>query len=360
MSATYKQRRLPRNDQDRHPPLRSMSMFTLQLRKEVASFIRNGMDAVERISAARARKWLTWFCFVVAPAVGIFALFYRLSLESGIWKDAPHSSYLVTAILLVVLAASLLLLYLVFVSMILTWDIDRISYAVEEEAQHQFLKRIAPPKEIWEEATVEREMEPPQGARTTMDSILENLIARRAEFLWQNLLQSGCIDFPRANVKLAMKTIREEHPTQDAGIFDALKTLVVSKLFARRYIPRLRLKIMDKLVFKFVREISFLFLSVWVVFLSTVLLWAVIRPGIFSGSAGIPSIFVFVADLTLRGAIFTIIDHLGLSLTHLAPSPNAKIFVIHTLAFRLFMSFFVIATIIKLVKLMVRRHALGG
>jgi hypothetical protein len=360
MAMTNKQWRFPRNNRDRKAALKPMSMSALQRGKEVASFIRDSIDGIKRISMTQARKWLSWSCFVAAPALGILALFYRLSLETDFWKTAPHSSYLVAAISLVVLGASLLLLYLAFVSMILTWDIDRISYAVEEEAQRQFLKRIVPDKEVPDEATVEREIDTAAGGRSTMDSVLENLITRRAEFLWQNLLQSGCIDFPRANVKLAMKTIREEHPTQDTGILDALKTLIVSKLFARRYVPRLRLKIMDKLVFKFVREISFLFVSVWIVFLATVLLWAVLTPSIFLGKAEIPSIFVFVADLTLRGAIFTIVDHLGLSLTHLAPSPNAKAFAIHTLGFRLFMSLFVIATIIKLVKLTVRRHALAA
>jgi hypothetical protein len=263
--------------------------------------------------------------------------------------------------LLVILGVSLLLLYIVFVLMILTWDIDRISYAVEEEAQRQFFKRIAPDKlesPVYNGSATGLDSGASAGARPAVDSVLENLIARRARFLWQNLLQSGCIDFPRANVKLAMKTIREEHPTQDAGIIDALKTLIASKLFARRYVPRLRLKIMDKLVFKFVREISFLFISVWAVFLATVLLWAVLSPAVFAGKAEIPSVLVFVADLTLRGAIFTIVDHLGLSLTHVAPNPKATAFVIHTLGFRLFMSLFVIATVIKLVKLMVRRHAL--
>lgn len=336
--------------------LGTMSMRAHQLGKYAASFIRDGIDWIKRISMTQASKWLTWFCFIVAPALGILALLFGFSLEAGLWKTAPHYGFLVAAIFLVVLAASLLLLYFVFVSMILTWDIDRISYAVEEEAQRQFLTRIAPDKDERDDAPIEREIDAAAGARSTVDSVLENLVTRRAEFLWQNLLQSGCIDFPRANVKLAMKTIREEHQTQDAGILDALKTLIMSKLFARRYVPRLRLRIMDKLVFKFVREISLLFVSVWIVFLATVVLWAVLSPGIFLSKAEIPSIFVFVTDLTLRGAIFTIVDHLGFSLTHLAPNPNAKAFAIHTLGFRLFMSLFVIATIIKLVKLTVRRR----
>ena len=189
---------------------------------------------------------------------------------------------------------------------------------------------------------------------------MENLIARRAEFLWQNLLQSGCIDFPRADVKLAIKAIREENPAGNTGIFDALKTLVVSKVFARSYLPRLRLKIMDKLVIKFTREISILFVSVWMVFFASVLLWAYLAPGIFANRPDVSSIFVFAADLTLRGAIFTVVDHLGFSLTHLAPSPGAKMFIWHTLGFRLFMSLFVIATIIKVLKLLLRRHTLAG
>ncbi len=189
---------------------------------------------------------------------------------------------------------------------------------------------------------------------------MDNVIARRADFLWQNLLQSGCIDFPRADVKLAIKAIREENPPGNTGIFDALKTLVVSKVFSRSYIPRLRLKIMDKLVTKFIREISILFVSVWTVFLATVLLWAYLAPSIFSTRPDMSSIFVFVADLTLRGAIIAVVDHLGISLTHLAPSPGAKMFIWYTLGFRLFMSLFVIATIIKVFKLLLRRHTLAG
>jgi len=108
-------------------------------------------------------------------------------------------------------------------------------------------------------------------------------------------------------------------------------------------------------VFKFVREISLLFISVLTVFLATVLLWSTAVPGIFSTKPDAVSVCIFVADLTFRGAIFTVVDHLGLTLTHLAPRGDAKLFIAHTLAFRLFMSLFVIATVVKLLKLMLRR-----
>jgi hypothetical protein len=317
------------------------------------------LAAAKRSFELQARKWLRTFSFFVAPILGLAGILLSYSLEHGYWKTAVHGSNIVTTIFILVLLAALLLLYLVFIAMIATWDIDRISYAVEEEAQRQFLKRIAPETRNSSHAD-ESQTEGRAGARgahAVISAALENLIERRAEFLWQNLLRSGCIDFPRANVKLAIKTIREENPPGDAGILDALKTLIVSKLFARQYIPRLRLKIMDKLVTKFVREISLLFISVWIVFLATVLLWPALNPAIFLTRPDARSVFVFVTDLTVRGAIFTIVDHLGFSLTHLVPGPNAKAFTFHTLGFRTFMSLFVIATIIKLLKLMLRRRA---
>ena len=308
----------------------------------------------------QARKWLSKFSFIGAPILGLLGIFLGASLDLGYWHAIPHSAHIVGAFFLFVLGASLLVLYSVFIMMIVTWDIDRISYAVEEEAQRQFLKRISPEKRDLDDSPNGQEKPGAQEPQSMMSAALENLITRRAEFLWQSLLRSGCIDFPRADVKLAIKTIREENPANNSGILDALKTLVVSKLFARQYIPRLRLKIMDKLVLKFAREIAILFVSVWIVFLATVLLWAFVSPDVFIKRPDVPSIFVFVADLTLRGAIFTIFDHLGFSLTHLAPGEHAKIFLYHTLAFRLFMSLFVIATITKLIKLAMRRHTMAG
>ena len=311
----------------------------------------------------QARKWLSKFSFVVAPVLGLLGIFLGASLELGYWRAIPHGAHIVGTFVLLVLLASLLVLYIVFIAMIVTWDIDRISYAVEEEAQRQFLKRIAPEKRNSSGEDAPQNGTEKSGAQdgpSIMSTALEKLITRRAEFLWQNLLRSGCIDFPRADVKLAIKTIREENPVGDSGMFDALKTLIVSKLFSRQYIPRLRLKIMDKLVIKFAREISILFISVWIVFLATVLLWAFVSPDIFARRPDVPSICIFVADLTLRGAIFTIFDHFGLSLTHLAPSDHARSFLIHTLGFRLFMSLFVIATITKLFKLALRRHTLAA
>ena len=311
----------------------------------------------------QAKRWLSRFSFAVAPVLGLLGIFLGLSLQFGYWRAFPHSAYWVGMLFLLVLCASLLVLYIVFITMILTWDIDRISYAVEEEAQRQFLKRISPGKDNASGTDGDQNgfgKPDAQEKQPLMSAALENLIARRADFLWQNLLRSGCIDFPRADVKLAIKTIREDKSVGDSGILDALKTLIVSKLFARRYLPQLRLKIMDKLVFKFAREISLLFISVWIVFLATVLLWAFVSPDIFLKKPDAPSICVFVADLTLRGAIFTIFDHLGLSLTHLAPNEHAKSFIAHTLGFRLFMSLFVIATIIKLAKLLLRRHTMAG
>ncbi len=300
------------------------------------------------------RRLASWFSFLAAPALALIAIAFSISREFGYWRAAPQSAHVAALLLLFTLVASLLVLYAVFVTMIMTWDIDRISYAVEEEAERQILKRISPERA--------GQGEPGKGTRAPLklSPSLDTLIARRAEFLWQQLLQSGCIDFPKADVKLAIKTIREEHHADNTGIFDALKTMVLSAVFARRYIPRLRLKIMDKLVFKFVREVSFLLISVLLVFLATVLLWSSAISGVFSKQPDAMSVSVFVADLTLRGAIFTVVDHVGVALTHLAPRAEAKLFIAYTLAFRLFMSFFVIATITKLLKLALRRRLMAG
>ena len=92
----------------------------------------------------QARKWLSKFSFIVAPMLGLLGIFLGASLELGYWRAIPHGAHIVGTFVLLVLLASLLVLYIVFIAMIVTWDIDRISYAVEEEAQRQFLKRIAP------------------------------------------------------------------------------------------------------------------------------------------------------------------------------------------------------------------------
>jgi hypothetical protein len=309
------------------------------------------MEAL-RIKANR-KIILRHFSFVIAPALGVLGILFCISLELSFSGTVPYSARIAVLILLFLLIFVLLALYAIFITMIMTWDIDRISYAVEEEAERQLLKRISSEKQ---KSTQDGGQSEPA---SKLSAALDSMIARRADFLWQQLLRSGCIDFPRADVKLAIKTIHEEHSAENSGIFDAIKTLVVSKIFASRYLPRLRLKIMDKLVFKFVREISFLFVSVLIVFLATVLLWSATDPRIFSARPNATSVSLFAADLTVRGAIFTVVDHLGFTLTHITPRPGASLFIAHTLAFRLFMSLFVIATFIKLLKLMLRRKYMG-
>jgi hypothetical protein len=302
------------------------------------------------------KRLLRHFSFRIAPALGLLGIAFCILIGLGFWRAAPYTGRIVALMLLILLFFCLLALYAVFITMIMTWDIDRISYAVEEEAERQLLKRIS--SEKFPDGSDQSEAG--KLAPGKINAALDAMIARRAEYLWMQLLQSGCIDFPRADVKLAIKTIREHNPIDNSGIFDAIKTLVVSKIFAGSYLPRLRLKIMDKLVFKFVKETSALFISVLTVFLATVLLWSVAFPAIFSAKPDTMSVCIFVADLTLRGAIFTVLDHLGLKLTHLAPRGDATLLIAHTLAFRLFMSVFVIATFLKLLKLMLRRRYLAA
>ena len=100
----------------------------------------------ERSAGMQIRKWLSRFCFFVAPLLGLFGILLGSSLETGVWQSLPYSSHIVGTVFLLLFGASLLVLYAVFVTMIVTWDIDRISYAVEEEAQRRFLKRISPEK----------------------------------------------------------------------------------------------------------------------------------------------------------------------------------------------------------------------
>ena len=86
----------------------------------------------------RARAWLSQFSFIVAPILGLLGILLGASLDLGYWHAMPQGAHVVGMFYLLVLAASLLVLYIVFIVMIVTWDIDRISYAVEEEAQRQF------------------------------------------------------------------------------------------------------------------------------------------------------------------------------------------------------------------------------
>ena len=192
-----------------------------------------------------------------------------------------------------------------------------------------------------------------------MSAAFESLIARRAEFLWQNLLQSGCIDFPRADVKLAIKAIREESPAGDTGILDGLKTLIVSKLFARSYVPRLRLKIMDKLVIKFTREISILFVAVWAIFLRPCFYGPISRPA-FSPLRPMRPRSSYSWSTSRCGAQSSRCSTIWHLVHTIWPSAGARLFIAHTLVFRLFMSLFVIATFLKVLKLLLRRHALAG
>jgi hypothetical protein len=308
------------------------------------------------------RKLAHAFSYYIAPGLGLAGIMLFVAFQAGLMKAAPVLAYDASLALLFILLASLSLLYALFVLMIMTWDIDRISYAVEEESQRQFLKRISAEKQkaSADEDESEAEVSSRGGMPAKFNAALENMIDRRAEYLWQQLLQSECIDFPSADVKRAIKIMREEQPLDNTGIFDAIKTLVVSKIFARSYVPRLRLKIMDKLVVKFVREIAHLFISVAIVFLATMLLWSAAVPEIFATKPDGAGVLVYVADLTLRGAIFTVFDHLGVRLTHLVPNAHSALFTAHTLAFRLFMSFYVIATAVKVLKLMLRRKYMAG
>jgi hypothetical protein len=170
------------------------------------------------------RRLAGWFSFVAAPIAGLLGIVFSVWLEFGSAQTTPHIARFAVPILLSLLFASLLLLYAVFITMILTWDIDRISYAVEEEAQRQLLKRIS--SETQKSSEAGDRSEPGKRAPPNWVPPFDTLIARRAEFLWQQLLRSGCIDFPRADVKLAIKTIREEQAADNSGILDALKILV--------------------------------------------------------------------------------------------------------------------------------------
>jgi hypothetical protein len=308
------------------------------------------------------RKLAHVFSYYIAPALGLAGIALFGALQAGFTQAAPVLAHKVVLTLLFILLTCLLLLYALFVLMIMTWDIDRISYAVEEESQRQLLKRLSSEKEKALADQDESEAEASSRGRmpAKFNAALENMIDRRAEYLWQQLLQSGCIDFPSADVKRAIKIMREEQPAENCGMFDAIKTLVVSKIFARSYVPRLRLKIMDKLVVKFVHEIAHLFISVAIVFLAAMLLWSAAVPEIFATKPNGVGVLVFVADLTLRGAIFTVFDHLGVRLTHLVPNAHSVLFTAHTLAFRLFMSFYVIATAVKVLKLVLRRKYMAG
>jgi hypothetical protein len=112
-----------------------------------------------------------------------------------------------------------------------------------------------------------------------------------------------------------------------------------------------------RLLLRFLSQLGALFILSAVCFYISILAWSRVNAAVFLSQSAISPIDValYQLDLILRGALFDFMEHTRQSISPVVANRNVKVFLYYTLMFRMFVAVYVISSLFRMLRFVVRR-----
>lgn len=116
------------------------------------------------------------------------------------------------------------------------------------------------------------------------------------------------------------------------------------------------MRLYRRLVLRFLSQLGALFVLTAICFYISILAWSRVRGSVFSQASVSPvSIILYQLDLMLRGALFDFMEHTHRSISPITVNQNATAFVYYTLMFRMFVAIYVMSSLFRVLRFVLRR-----
>jgi hypothetical protein len=116
-----------------------------------------------------------------------------------------------------------------------------------------------------------------------------------------------------------------------------------------------KVRLYRRLVLRFLAQHGALFTLTAVCFYISILAWSRVSGVFGTASVSAGNVFLYQVDLMLRGALFDFMEHTHRSVSPISINQNATAFVYYTLMFRMFVAVYVISSLFRVMRFVVRR-----
>jgi hypothetical protein len=183
---------------------------------------------------------------------------------------------------------------------------------------------------------------------------------------WLEINAGGALAFPRPDISAAVDQIEKSRRDLLAPLTEiisrviplgAVSAPIVSRLIFRYLAPEVKVRLYRRLLLRFLSQLGALFILTAICLYISILAWSRVSESVFfSQSAVSPaSIALYQLDLMLRGALFDFMEHTRQSISPIAINRKATAFVYYTLVFRMFVATYVISSVLKVLRFVLRR-----
>jgi hypothetical protein len=277
---------------------------------------------------------------------------------------APMSSSFARAYFYVVLIVFVLLTAIMIGIcgwIVFLWDLDRLFFKLEGKIDSQIV--AAQSGEGEQDGTLRaRAMDmlnnAVQGGRAIVVGAIEKAY-------WTDINAGGVLAFPKPDIAAAVDHIEKSRRDLLAPLTEVLSKAfplggfaapIVARFMFRYFAPEIKVRLYRRLVLRFLAQLGTLFVLTALCFYISILAWSRINSSIFQqASVSATSVVFYQLDLMLRGALFDFMEHTHRSISPVTINQAFTAFVYYTLIFRMFVAAYVMSSLFRVVRFVLRR-----
>jgi hypothetical protein len=242
------------------------------------------------------------------------------------------------------------------------WDLDRLFFKLESKIDSQI-------------AAVESSESGNDGtllgrARELLNKVMKSSRAMAVSAIeksyWIDINAGGALAFPKPNITAAVDQIEKSRRDLLAPLTEIVSRTVplgsilapiVSRLIFMYFAPEIKVRLYRRLLLRFLSQLGALFVLTAICFYISVLAWSRVSGSVFFSQAAVSptSIALYQLDLMLRGALFDFMEHTRQSISPIATNRNATAFLYYTLMFRMFVAIYVMSSLFRVLRFVLRR-----
>jgi hypothetical protein len=248
------------------------------------------------------------------------------------------------------------------------WDLDRLFFKLEGQIDSQIAALESKSAESGNNGTLLG-----RARERLLDKVMKGSRAMSVRAIeksyWIAINAGGALAFPKPDISAAVDQIEKGHRDLHAPLTEIVSRVVplgsisapiVSRLIFTYLAPQIKVRLYRRLLLRFLTQLGALFVLSAICFYMSILAWSRVSASVFFNQSVVSPIGValYQLDLMLRGALFDFMQHTRQSISPIAVNRNATAFLYYTLMFRMFVSMYVMSSLFRVLRFVVRRWRL--
>jgi hypothetical protein len=248
---------------------------------------------------------------------------------------------------------------------VILWDLDRLFFKLESKIDSQIAILESKSGEGGNGGTLLG-----RARELLLNRVLKcssaTAVSAMVRSYWIEINAGGALAFPKPNITAAVDQIEKSRRDLIAPLTEivshsvplgGISAPIVSRLIFMHFAPEVKVRLYRRLLLRFLSQLGALFGLTAICFYISILAWSRVSGSVFFSRADLSpmSVALYQLDLMLRGALFDFMQHLSLSISPIATNRNATAFIYYTLMFRMFVGMYVVASVLRVFRFMLRR-----